>query len=86
MSATLTSLRPRARSPLTSSASPTARAIALYARFGPILFSHFFRATGDEGRAVAATSAAFERLVASGLTDDREVVSWVRGLDAGSFP
>jgi hypothetical protein len=27
---------------------------------------------------------AFERLLATGLTEDRDVVSWVRGLDAES--
>lgn len=62
-----------------------ARSLELYQRFGPILFSHFYRATGDEQRAMTATRVAFERLLATGLTEDRDVVSWVRTLDPESL-
>lgn len=72
----------RVRRTLTPDATPAVRAVALYARFGPIFFSHFYRATHDEQRAMRATRAAFERLVDLGLTDDRDIVAWVRTLDA----
>lgn len=70
---------------LTPQPTPVARSLELYQRFGPILFSHFYRATGDEQRAMTATRVAFERLLATGLTEDRDVVSWVRTLDAESL-
>jgi hypothetical protein len=75
----------RVRRTLTPEATPIARSLELYQRFGPILFSHFYRATHDEQKAMAATRVAFERLLATGLTEDRDVVSWVRGLDAESL-
>ena len=75
----------KARRALTPEARPIARALEIYQRFGPILFSHFYRATNDEQKAMSATRVAFERLLATGLTDDRDVVSWVRGLDAESL-
>ena len=78
-------LMKRTRRTLTPEATPIARSLELYQRFGPILFSHFYRATNDEQKAMGATRVAFERLLATGLTDDRDVVSWVRGLDAESL-
>jgi hypothetical protein len=33
---------------------------------------------------MAATRAAFEKLLETGLTEDREVVAWVRSLDVKS--
>ena len=78
-------LMKRVRRTLTPHATPIARSLELYQRFGPILFSHFYRATNDEQKAMAATRVAFERLLATGLTEDRDVVSWVRGLDADSL-
>jgi methionyl-tRNA synthetase len=81
----LTQLLTRVKRTLTPDATPVARSLELYQRFGPILFSHFLRTTGDEHRAMAATREAFERLLETGLMDDREVVAWVRSLDAGSL-
>ena len=78
-------LMKKVRRTLTPEATPIARSLELYQRFGPILFSHFYRATQDEQKAMAATRVAFERLLATGLTDDRDVVSWVRSLDAESL-
>ncbi|MBE2253700.1 MAG: hypothetical protein IAE78_29495 [Myxococcus sp.] len=72
----------RVKRTLTPEATPIARSLELYQRFGPILFSHFYRAINDEQKAMAATRVAFERLLETGLTEDREVVAWVRGLDA----
>lgn len=74
----------KTRRTLTPEATPIARSLELYQRFGPILFSHFYRATGDEQKAMAATREAFERLLMTGLTDDRDVVSWVRSLNTES--
>jgi primosomal protein N'' len=71
-------LKPRRT--LTPDATPTARSLELYQRFGPVLFSHFYRATSDEQVAMQATRAGFAQLLETGLTDDREVVAWVRGL------
>lgn len=71
----------RTKRALTPTQTPVARSLALYQRFGPILFSHCYRALGDEHRAMTAMRAAFERLLATGLTDDREVVAWVRSLE-----
>lgn len=70
---------------LTPEQTPVARSLALYQRFGPILFSHFYRATNDEQRAMTATRLAFEKLLVTGLTDDRDVVTWVRSLDIESL-
>jgi hypothetical protein len=49
-------------------------------KYGPLLFSHFFRTLGDEERALRATSGALDRLGALGLSSDLEVVRWVRAL------
>jgi hypothetical protein len=81
----LTTLLTKVKRTLTPDATPIARSLELYQRFGPILFSHLLRATGDEHRAMAATRVAFERLLETGLTDDRDVVAWVRALDAESL-
>ncbi|MBL8920449.1 MAG: hypothetical protein JNJ54_16415 [Myxococcaceae bacterium] len=80
----LTVLLKKVRRTLTPEATPIARSLELYQRFGPILFSHFYRAVGDEQRAMAATRVAFERLLSTGLTEDRDVVSWVRTLEVES--
>lgn len=77
----LTVLLKKVRRTLTPEATPIARSLELYQRFGPILFSHFYRAVGDEQQAMAATRVAFERLLETGLTEDRDVVAWVRALD-----
>lgn len=77
----LTVLLKKVRRTLTPEATPIARSLELYQRFGPILFSHFYRAVGDEQKAMSATRVAFERLLDTGLTEDRDVVSWVRTLD-----
>jgi hypothetical protein len=74
----------KSRRTLTPEATPIARSLELYQRFGPILFSHFYRATHDEQKAMQATRVAFERLLLTGLTEDREVVSWVRALNTES--
>ncbi len=71
-------LKPRRT--LTPHATSTARSLELYQRFGPVLFSHFYRAIGDEQAAMQATRVAFAKLLETGLTDDRDVVAWVRGL------
>lgn len=52
--------------------------VTLYRRFGPVLFSHYLRQLGDENHAMKATRYAFEELVASGRTGEREVVTWIR--------
>ncbi|HEY1088050.1 MAG TPA: hypothetical protein VGE37_10160 [Archangium sp.] len=52
--------------------------VTLYRRFGPVLFSHYLRQLGDENQAMKATRYAFEELVASGRTGEREVVTWIR--------
>jgi hypothetical protein len=80
----LTVLIKKVKRTLTPEATPTTRSLELYQRFGPILFSHFVRALGDEQRSMAATRAAFEKLLETGLTEDREVVAWVRSLDVKS--
>jgi hypothetical protein len=80
----LTVLIKKVKRTLTPEATPIARSLELYQRFGPILFSHFVRALGDEHQAMAATRAAFEKLLETGLTEDREVVAWVRSLDVKS--
>jgi hypothetical protein len=49
-----------------------------YRKYGPILYSHFFRALGEEGSASQATSSAFEQLWSLGLTDELAIVRWVR--------
>lgn len=54
--------------------------VTLYRRFGPVLFSHFLRQLGDENRAMKATRYAFEELVASQKTSERELVQWIREL------
>ncbi len=54
----------------------------LYRRFGPVLFSHFLRQLGDESQAMKATRYAFQELVAAGKTGEREVVQWIRQLEA----
>lgn len=57
--------------------SPTQR-VTLYRRFGPVLFSHYLRSLRDENLAMKATRYAFEALIASGCTGEREVVTWIR--------
>jgi hypothetical protein len=52
--------------------------VTLYRRFGPVLFSHYLRQLGDENQAMKATRYAFEELIASGRTGEREVVTWIR--------
>ena len=52
--------------------------VTLYRRFGPILFSHFLRQLGDENQAMKATRYAFEELLATRRTSEREVVQWIR--------
>ena len=54
--------------------------LALYRRFGPVLFSHFLRRLGDENRAMKATRYAFDQLVASNTTTEREVVQLIRTM------
>lgn len=81
----LSTLLTKVRRTLTPEATPIARSLELYQRFGPILFSHFYRAVNDEQRAMAATRVAFERLLSTGLTEDRDVVAWVRSLDADTL-
>ncbi len=75
----------KVRRTLTPDATPVARSLELYQRFGPILFSHFYRAVADEQRAMNATRIAFERLLETGLTEDKDVVAWVRSLEADSL-
>lgn len=58
----------------------TTETLVLYRRFGPVLFSHFLRRLGDENRAMKATRYAFEELVASRKTSEREVVQWIREM------
>ena len=55
--------------------------VALYRRFGPVLFSHFIRRMGDENQAMKATRYAFQELVAAGRTGEREAVQWIRALE-----
>ncbi len=52
--------------------------VTLYRRFGPLLFSHYLRRLNDENQAMKATRYAFEQLIASGRTGEREVVAWIR--------
>jgi hypothetical protein len=54
--------------------------VSLYRRFGPVLFSHFLRRLNDENKAMKATRYAFEELVASKRTSERELVAWIREL------
>ena len=55
--------------------------VSLYRRFGPLLFSHFLRQLGDENRAMKATRYAFEDLVETGKSSEREIVQWIRELN-----
>ena len=55
--------------------------VSLYRRFGPVLFSHFLRRLNDENKAMKATRYAFEELVASKRTSERELVAWIRSPD-----
>lgn len=55
--------------------------ITLYRRFGPVLFSHFLRRLDDENLAMKATRYAFEELIASGRTSEREVVAWIHSAE-----
>lgn len=55
--------------------------VSLYRRFGPLLFSHFLRRLGDENHAMKATRYAFQDLIASRKTSEREVVQWIRELE-----
>lgn len=55
--------------------------VSLYRRFGPLLFSHFLRRLGDENHAMKATRYAFQDLIASRKTGEREVVQWIRELE-----
>jgi hypothetical protein len=52
---------------------------ATYRRYGPLLFSHFRRALGDEEKAVAATRESFATLAQQqdGL-DDQRVVAFLQ--------
>jgi hypothetical protein len=54
--------------------------VTLYRRFGPVLFSHFLRTLGDENQAMKATRYAFEELLATRRTSERELVQWIREL------
>ena len=53
--------------------------VTLYRRFGPVLFSHFLGKLGDENQAMKATRDAFEELLATRRTSERDVVAWIRG-------
>ncbi len=55
--------------------------VTLYRRFGPVLFSHFLRRLGDENQAMKATRYAFEELLATKRTSERELVQWIRELE-----
>jgi hypothetical protein len=55
--------------------------VALYRRFGPVLFSHFLKKLGDENQAMKATRYAFEDLARARRTTEREVVQWIRELE-----
>ena len=55
---------------------------SLYRRFGPLLFSHFLRQLGDENQAMKATRYAFQELITQGKMTEREVVRWIRRLEA----
>jgi hypothetical protein len=55
--------------------------VTLYRRFGPVLFNHFLRRLGDENRAMKATRYAFQDLIETGKSTEREVVQWIRELD-----
>ncbi len=54
--------------------------VTRYRRFGPLLFSHFLRSLGDEGRAMKATRYAFEELARRGPSDELATVRWIRNL------
>jgi hypothetical protein len=58
----------------------TANLVARYKKYGPLLYSHFYRLLGQERLAVKATRYAFIELLALGLRDDAAIVRWVRGL------
>lgn len=55
--------------------------VALYRRFGPVLFSHFLKKLGDENHAMKATRYAFEDLVRTKKSTEREIVQWIRELE-----
>jgi hypothetical protein len=52
----------------------------LYKKYGPLLYSHFFRQLGAENPAMKATRYAFGELLRLNLRDEVDVVRWVRGL------
>jgi hypothetical protein len=56
---------------------PTDLAVT-YKKYGPLLYSHFFRLLGEENKAMKATRYAFGELMELELKEDIEVVRWVR--------
>ena len=56
---------------------PTDLAVT-YKKYGPLLYSHFFRLLGEENQAMKATRYAFGELMQLELKEDVEVVRWVR--------
>jgi hypothetical protein len=56
------------------------------AKFGPLVFSHYFRGLRDEQRAFDATQSTLRRLGSLRFSSDLEVVRWVRALSPSSVP
>ena len=56
------------------------------AKYGPLVFSHFFRGLRDEQRAFDATRSTLRRLGSLRFSSDLEVVRWVRALSPSSVP
>jgi hypothetical protein len=58
--------------------SATTDLVTLYRKYGPVLYSHFFRRLGEENQAMKATRYAFGELSRLQLHDEAAVVRWVR--------
>ncbi len=52
--------------------------VTLYKKYGPLLYSHYFRQLGEENQAMKATRYAFGELLRLKLSTEAEVVRWVR--------
>lgn len=55
--------------------------VTQYRKYGPLLYSHFFRRLGEENQAMKATRYAFAKLLTLNLKDELSVVRWVRECD-----
>lgn len=59
----------------------TTHLVTLYKRYGPLMYSHFFRQLGDENLAMKATRYAFAELMKHPSRSELDVVRWVRTLE-----